>query len=660
MAKQLHLAEFWGKKRKNASAIWDHFGFSTNEKGTIVDKEKAVCKHCSAALKYQGGSTSNLQYHYSTYHLKAETLTSPKPSSQLSISQSFGQNKCYSPSSARHKLLQRSIAEYLIESLAPVSTVDSQAFVSLVKNLDPKFNVESRRTYADVILPKYYTDIRERVNNLMRPVEGVVCTTDGWTSIVTESYMTLTCHFIDKDWKMKSVCLQTRHHPESHTAQNLKEMLLEAFSEWKLDQKYITGVVDNARNIVNAWQLMDKPHMLCLGHTLNLAVKKGLATEGIGGVLTKCRKLVTHFNHSQLAKQALKSKQLQLGIPVKTLKQDVETRWNSTFDMIESILHSDEALSGVLRSDMKYNSLLLTPDDLATLKSVQQVLLPWKKLTLLMSAEQYPTLSLVVPSIQTLLNSMCLNAESDSELIKRLKKAMVDDLATRYQQENIRKLLLCASFLDPRMRSLDFITSKDNEDNHSPEEKQRLLDLEKKRVKTDVRKRMVEMDKKPQLSVIKCEASMPDEGAQSSLPTLAQDDNQSACSEPCDSQIPSKRIKTEQNFYDDFFSDIMVTKFESAPSAMDRAKQEMKLYQSLPVNTGDGGVSFNLLDWWKKYEPQLPMMSRLAKNILCVPATSTPSERLFSKAGLLINKKRASLKPSKVDMMLFLNFNYKL
>ena len=70
--------------------------------------------------------------------------------------------------------------------------------------------------------------------------------------------------------------------------------------------------------------------------------------------------------------------------------------------------------------------------------------------------------------------------------------------------------------------------------------------------------------------------------------------------------------------------------------------------------------TFSQLNWWRKHESQLPMMARLAKNILCVPATSTPSERLFSKAGILVNKKRATLKSSKIDMMLFLNANYKL
>ena len=67
-------------------------------------------------------------------------------------------------------------------------------------------------------------------------------------------------------------------------------------------------------------------HMLCFGHTMNLAVKKGTAVESLGNILSKYRKLVSHFNHSYLANVALKAKQMQLGLNKKSLKQDVDTR----------------------------------------------------------------------------------------------------------------------------------------------------------------------------------------------------------------------------------------------------------------------------------------------------------------------------------------------
>jgi hypothetical protein len=42
---------------------------------------------------------------------------------------------------------------------------------------------------------------------------------------------------------------------------------------------------------------------------------------------------------------------------------------------------------------------------------------------------------------------------------------------------------------------------------------------------------------------------------------------------------------------------------------------------------------------------------------LAIPATSAPSERVFSVAGNIVNKKRVRLKPDTVDLLIFLRGN---
>ncbi|MBN3271704.1 ZBED1 protein, partial [Polyodon spathula] len=48
-----------------------------------------------------------------------------------------------------------------------------------------------------------------------------------------------------------------------------------------------------------------------------------------------------------------------------------------------------------------------------------------------------------------------------------------------------------------------------------------------------------------------------------------------------------------------------------------------------------------------------PHLAQLAKKYLCVPGTSVLSERVFSTAGNIVNKKRAALDPEQVDRLLF-------
>ncbi|XP_034149433.1 zinc finger BED domain-containing protein RICESLEEPER 3-like [Esox lucius] len=63
------------------------------------------------------------------------------------------------------------------------------------------------------------------------------------------------------------------------------------------------------------------------------------------------------------------------------------------------------------------------------------------------------------------------------------------------------------------------------------------------------------------------------------------------------------------------------------------------------------------LDWWKVYDKKFPKVSQLARRYLCIPATSSPSERIFSTGGNIVACHRAALKPETVDKLVFLARN---
>ena len=66
------------------------------------------------------------------------------------------------------------------------------------------------------------------------------------------------------------------------------------------------------------------------------------------------------------------------------------------------------------------------------------------------------------------------------------------------------------------------------------------------------------------------------------------------------------------------------------------------------------------LDWWRTRKEDYPTLVRLARKYLCVPATSTQAERVFSWMGHLLNKRRLNLSGESVTMQLFLKDNLKI
>ena len=105
-------------------------------------------------------------------------------------------------------------------------------------------------------------------------------------------------------------------------------------------------VSDNARNMTKAIEDSHLKGIRCMAHTLHLAVNEGvLSQRSVKDVLAIGRRIVGHFKHSQLAYSRLQSMEDQFGTPIKRFQQDVNTRWNSTFYMLQSLFAQKRVLA---------------------------------------------------------------------------------------------------------------------------------------------------------------------------------------------------------------------------------------------------------------------------------------------------------------------------
>lgn len=150
---------------------------------------------------------------------------------------------------------------------------------ALVKTLDPKYNMSDRKHFSYVQLPRMYKECRVKVKEEPQHVEYYALMTDLWTSRVTQPYMSLTVHFINNDWVLRSRCLQTSYFPEDHTGVMIAIALKEALQSWELREDMLICVTtDNATNNISALQLNEWNRLQHFGHCLQLAIGKWSTT----------------------------------------------------------------------------------------------------------------------------------------------------------------------------------------------------------------------------------------------------------------------------------------------------------------------------------------------------------------------------------------------
>ena len=92
------------------------------------------------------------------------------------------------------------VCEMVARDLHPVSMVKGNGFRQLINFLEPGYQIPSH-THVTTVCSCMHQVGRERVAAKLCD-RYVVLTSDIWTSVLTQSYITITVHFISDNWEL--------------------------------------------------------------------------------------------------------------------------------------------------------------------------------------------------------------------------------------------------------------------------------------------------------------------------------------------------------------------------------------------------------------------------------------------------------------------------
>ncbi|KAL7881157.1 hypothetical protein AOLI_G00080050 [Acnodon oligacanthus] len=166
------------------------------------------------------------------------------------------------------------------------------------------------------------------------------------------------------------------------------------------------SVVDN--NGFNAFIKLLEPrqlnvhHITCFAHVLNLIVKKSLAqTAELEEIRTRARRPVGYFKSSTTAKEKLCEVQEQMGKPKHKLIREVDTRWNSTFSVLQRLYEPQQPLAASLPS-LNTDLMVFSSEEFEPINPCVQVLWPIRQATVEMCEEKSVSGSKVIPLVKML------------------------------------------------------------------------------------------------------------------------------------------------------------------------------------------------------------------------------------------------------------------
>lgn len=429
--------------------------------------------------------------------------------------------------------------------------------------------------------------------------------------------MVLTAHWINNEWNLNHAVIAFQRFPHPHTGLQIQKATYKILQDFSIATKALAITIDNGAKQVAAMKLLtttlsselqvDFNVIRCGAHSIALVVNTAL--EKIRMIINKVRAFIVEIRKSPKKEQRLSTFATNLHVKYKKLIRDVKTRWNSTYSMLESFLANKAAIISITSIDNNFIKLDLVIDEWRELQLFCDFLKPFFEFTEEMSGSEYSTFGTLLILLDHLLEHITTIINDTTPEIPQWIKEIAKDMKIKFNPISTNlynSTAYLALVLDPRYKTQILPNNTD----------------------ADTAKQMLS------------EKYASYQNAEQAL--SADDEN-----EINDGNVGYKRKSSG-------ILSRMIQKKKRVSNLQTR--NEIAEYLAIPVES----LSIDPCEWWKHHRTQYPLLEKMARDYICIPATSVPSEQAFSKSGELINKKRNRLGDRAIEACMCLNSWIKL
>ena len=362
----------------------------------------------------------------------------------------------YDVSNPRARVKHRGILTIMVTDLKPFSIVNDPGFLHYSKLLDPRFTVASDIFYRR-LLDKALIKGKQKVQSKLKEDKPgtVSIQLDGW-SANHHGYIGLLANYITKDWRRAKLCLACRPFDESHTGENLARWVENQTDNWGITDEVEVVTTDTASNMLKMMDYLPLHfrHGGCINHVLQLSIKDELFEKpSIKNLIKTCRHICTYANQAVAFSQLIISKQVEAGTEKRScylLLQDVVTRWNSTYTMLQRFLLLQPVVRSILLDQewQKKLNVNITNADWSLMGKVVKVLEVFYEATVRLSSSS-ACISDVVPTVTSLLVALG-PGDGDDNGVKDFKRKLKASLLERLGNKEDLERYSLATLLDPR------------------------------------------------------------------------------------------------------------------------------------------------------------------------------------------------------------------